>query len=248
MRHSTHGHISTSIDIVLPCYNPIDGWADNIITSFNKLKDALSPISVNLIIVNDGSNPPIREESISRLKTAIPQLSWLDQHPNQGKGAALREGMKSCQSEFIVFTDIDFPYTMDSTIGLCQEVMKNEGDIVVGQRRKKYYEKTPWQREAISKLLKAFNKHILRIPVSDTQCGLKGFNRKGLAAFRQTSVNRYLFDLEFLIIAGTKKHRLTVVPFDVELREGVTFSKLNFKILLTESQNIIRIVLKKWFG
>ncbi|MDX1685715.1 MAG: hypothetical protein R3275_10805, partial [Saprospiraceae bacterium] len=139
-------------------------------------------------------------------------------------------------------------YTLPTTAGLIKELLKENADVVVGQRKAKYYEKTPLMRKLVSKFLRLFNRYILRIPVTDTQCGLKGFNRKGLEAFLATSVNRYLFDLEFLILAGSKKYDLSVRPFIVELREGVNFSKLNLKILFTESFNIIRIVFKKWFG
>lgn len=238
----------TEIDIVLPCYNPPEGWIDRVIDGYHQLSQGLQGTDVHLIIVNDGSNPPITQADVRQIEENVDKFLWVDQQPNRGKGAALRTGMKHCRSEFIVFTDIDFPYTMDSNIGLCEALLTGEADVVVGQRKKKYYEKTPWQREFISKLLKGINKYILRIPVTDTQCGLKGFNRIGLKAFLDTSVNRYLFDLEFLILAGSRKYNLTVKPFVVELREGVTFSKLNLKILFTESFNIIRIIFKKWFG
>lgn len=156
--------------------------------------------------------------------------------------------MKTSTAEHVVFTDIDFPYTFESTLGLCKAVLSGESDIVVGQRKARYYEKTPWQREFISKLLKVFNKYILRIPVTDTQCGLKGFNKKGLEIFNTTTVNRYLFDLEFLILAGSRKHQLKITPLEVELRNEVTFSKLNSNILLTEGWNVLRILVKKWFS
>ena len=156
--------------------------------------------------------------------------------------------MKESTADYIVFTDIDFPYTFESTLGLCKAVLSGDADIVVGQRKARYYEKTPWQREFISKMLKVFNKYVLRIPVTDTQCGLKGFNKKGLEIFNTTSVNRYLFDLEFLILSGSRKHQLKIAPFEVELREDVTFSKLNTNILFTEGLNVMRILIKKWFS
>ncbi len=208
----------------------------------------MSDTSLSLIIVNDGSSQGIDKKDIDQLKENIPSLTWIDQQPNQGKGAALRKGMKTSTAEHVVFTDIDFPYTFESTLGLCKAVISGESDIVVGQRKARYYEKTPWQREFISKLLKVFNKYILRIPVTDTQCGLKGFNKKGLEIFNTTTVNRYLFDLEFLILAGSRKHQLKIAPLEVELRDEVTFSKLNSNILLTEGWNVLRILVKKWFS
>jgi glycosyltransferase involved in cell wall biosynthesis len=200
-----------------------------------------------LIIVNDGSSN-IDEAEISLLKNSIKSLTWINQFPNKGKGAALRCGVDQSDSDFVIFTDIDFPYTFESTLDLCKALLSDTADVVVGEREDKYYDQTPWQRKFVSKLLKAFNKNILRIPVNDTQCGLKGFNKRGKTVFLKTTVNRYLFDLEFLILAGAKKYGLNTAPIPVTLRAGVTFSKLNPKIILHESTNIIKIVLVKWFG
>ena len=165
---------------------------------------------------------------------------------NKGKGAALRLGMSEASGELLVFTDIDFPYTLESTIALIQSLISKEGDIVVGQRAPKYYEKTPWQRKVVSKLLKSFNKNILRVPVADSQVGLKGFNRKGLDVFMQTTINRYLFDLEFLILASRKTRGLMIKQVPVTLRDDVVFSKLNWKILSSEWMNVLRITFTTW--
>ncbi|MDX1684893.1 MAG: glycosyltransferase family 2 protein, partial [Saprospiraceae bacterium] len=225
---------STSVDLVLPCYNPPPQWASNIVESFNKLEELLPQCTLQLIIVDDGSDPVLPEDQINFIREKIPGLRWIKQVPNKGKGAALRRGVMAGTSSYTVFTDIDFPYTLPTTAGLIKELLKENADVVVGQRKAKYYEKTPLMRKLVSKFLRLFNRYILRIPVTDTQCGLKGFNRKGQQAFSETTVNRYLFDLEFLILAGSKKYDLSVRPFIVELREGVNFSKLNLKILFTE--------------
>lgn len=235
-----------SLDIVLPCYNPIKGWEDIVIENFRRLEERMSSCQLSLTIVNDGSSQPIDDAAVLKIHKAFPNFRWLVQQPNQGKGAALRFGMKNSLSDYLVFTDIDFPYTFESTLGVCQAVVEEKGDVVVGQRQKRYYKKTPWQRKLISRMLKKFNKYILQIPVTDTQVGLKGFNRKGLKVFLNTSVNRYLFDLEFLILSTRKKNNLSIHPYIVELRDHVVFSKLNAKILLAEVGNIARIFLTAW--
>lgn len=234
------------LDLVLPCYNPLEGWHMGIIDNMATLSSALSDTTIHLIIVNDGSKVDIPKADIDAIRKAVPHFTWVDQRPNAGKGAALRRGMQESKADFVVFTDIDFPYIPDSTLSVCQSVLEGDSDIVVGQRAPRYYEKTPWQREVVSKLLKAFNKHILRIPVSDTQCGLKGFNKKGKEVFLETTINRYLFDLEFLILASRRKRNLKIEPQMVTLRDDVVFSKLNLSILTSEVKNIIRIIFTAW--
>ena len=84
--------------------------------------------------------------------------------------------------------------------------------------------------------------NLLRLQVTDSQCGLKGFDNAGKSIFLETKIERFLFDLEFLLLA---KNRVTVTPVPVVLREGVVFSKVGWKILATEGRNFIRLFLNK---
>lgn len=81
------------------------------------------------------------------------------------------------------------------------------------------------------------------MPVTDTQCGLKGFNQKGKDMFLQTKINRYLFDFEFIYNVCRNKS-LQYQTVEVQLKENVVFSKMKFKILLQESFNLIKVLLK----
>lgn len=234
-----------TIDIVLPCYNPLEDWAETVVSHFLDITRQI-PHDIQLIIVNDGSSKPLLPEKIDLIRESVPQLKWIEQHPNKGKGAALRRGMTESNAEISVFTDVDFPYTTDSTVRLIHSLLDQKGDIVVGQRRKNYYEKTPWQRKMISQMLKWFNKNVLRIPVTDTQVGLKGFNAAGRSAFLRTTVNRYLFDLEFLILASRRGEGLTIAPVEVELRDNVVFTKLSLKTLMPELRSIVPLFFRAW--
>ena len=96
----------------------------------------------------------------------------------------------------------------------------------------------------VSKILQRFIKILFpSLPVSDTQCGLKGMNEKGKNIFLQTKINRYLFDLEFILYSSKNHLKIRAIP--VELREGIVFGRMNYKILLHESKNLWNILRKK---
>ena len=82
----------------------------------------------------------------------------------------------------------------------------------------------------------------LRLPTSDSQCGLKCFDKKGKEVFLSTQIDRFLFDLEFLVLAS-KKADLSISTVAVELREGVKFSRVGWQILLTEAINFLKILI-----
>ncbi len=161
---------------------------------------------------------------------------------NCGKGHALREGVKAATGDLIIYTDIDFPYTHDSFLKIYSALKNEDADIAIGIRGEKYYSRLPKARMRISKLLRWFIKKFLRIPTDDTQCGLKGFNQKGKEVFLQTTINRYLFDLEFIFLSA--RNNLSIKTVEVELRPDIVLSKMNWKILLQEFGNFLKIFVR----
>ena len=234
------------LDIVLPCYNPLADWSERVVTAFKDIEKALPNVALYLYVVNDGSLKNVEGKHIEFLKQAIPNFRFVTYETNQGKGYALRKGIAETQNNWCIYTDIDFPYTEASFLAIYKALTKNQADIVVGKRETSYYKNVPLLRIWISKSLKWFIKNLLRLPITDTQCGLKGFNKKGKAIFLKTEINRYLFDLEFVFLAARVK-TITLKPVIVQLKPGIVFSTMSFKILSQEGWSFLKIFVKSWF-
>lgn len=232
---------SPSVDIILPCFNPQKDWATIVVDAFKMIESDAKNWIPNLIIVNDGSTQEVNENDIIYIQESIPSLKWISYQKNKGKGFALRKGVEESSSDFIILTDIDFPYTHQSLMSLVKVLIKKDSDVIAGERSNKYYEHTPYTRKIISKFLKSIVKDFLKIKVTDTQCGLKGMTKEMGSLFLSTNINRYLFDIEFLWLAG-KKHKVVAIP--VKLKDNIVFSKMNLKILLIEGFNFIRFFIK----
>ena len=229
----------TSLDIILPAYNPLPGWEDIVIGRFQSLVKALPDFKIRLFIVNDGSQRLDENHSAGVIQEVIPDLQWISYKENRGKGYALRQGVKNSTSDFVVYTDIDWPYTEESMIGVIQ-TLTGSADAVIGKRDENYYTHLPRARRRISRLLRNFNAKLLRLKVDDTQAGLKGFRKNIKDIFLSTTIDRYLFDLEFIYLISAKKE-IKVVGYPIALRPGITFSKMNRKILFQEARNFLKI-------
>lgn len=229
--------------LVLPCYHPPLHWAENILNSLERLRPLLPPATVlHLYVVNDGAPTGVQDADIDLLRQALPdQFTYLAYPLNQGKGHALRTGIAQVTEPYCVFTDIDFPYQEHSVADLYELLLSSGADVVVGVRDDAYYAAVPPARRRVSRLLRRLTRHLLRLPVEDTQCGLKGFNTAGRQLFLRTTTKRYLFDLEMLFLAA-RDARLRVTSVAVELKPNIVFSRLNPRILLTESVNFARIL------
>src|SRR5690606_35029923 len=153
---------------------------------------------------------------------------------------AVRYGVMKAESEFIIYTDIDFPYTVDSFVQIWARLQQNY-DIVAGVKDEAYYKNVPKIRVSISVFLRKVIGFFFSMPITDTQCGLKGFNERGKAVFVKTTINRYLADLEFVYKAFRSKEKLKIAAQPVSLREGVIFRRMNWKILMGEGWNFLRI-------
>lgn len=229
------------LNIVLPCYNPTVGWLENIAKSLQQIEQYTG--SIELIIVNDGSTTTNTEECIAFF-AAYPHIKFHSYTTNKGKGYALREGVKQAKGELIIYTDIDFPYTQQSFEHI-HEALKAGADVAIGIRGKDYYTHLPKARIYISKFLRFLIRTMLRIPTDDTQCGLKGFNQKGKNVFLQTTINRYLFDLEFIFLSS--KQKLNIQTVEVELRPDIQLSTMRISVLLHEGVNFLSVLWRRLY-
>ncbi len=233
---------ATSLDIILPCFNPPPGWANNIINVYKEISVKIPGVTIKLFIINDGSSK-IDAMEIDKINTITGGIKFISYSLNKGKGYALRKGVNESNAELVIYTDIDFPYTTLSFIKIWDQLNDGKTDIAVGVKNDNYYKHVPFSRRVISKILRSCTKFILKLKVSDTQCGLKGFNYKGKEVFLKTKINRYLFDLEFIFLAS-KNNAMALHPVEIELKENIQFSSMRSGVLISEGINFIKIFFK----
>jgi len=228
-----------SLTIVLPCYNPETNWHQNLLQQFEAVCKQLQDFEIDLILVNDGSKTQINTE-VEYVKQIIPNFTYIHKKVNQGKGAAIRSGVKAAKGEYIVYTDIDFPYTCQSFINITQALVDYE--IAIDTRDNTYFHTIPKHRAFISKFLKFMIKASLQLPTSDKQGGLKGMRASIKPLFLRTEINRYLFDLEFLFLATREKKSIGIQS--IELRNETEVKKMNLWVVSKEISNFMKLFLK----
>ena len=230
------------ISLILPCYNPPPDWEKVVWDNYNSFSKNL-PDPLQLIVVLDGKSVNATEQTLRLLKQRIPELVVVDYPQNRGKGYAIRQGVAKATGDIIIYTDVDFPYTAGSMFAIYQRLNNNECDVAVGVKNESYYTHVPFVRRLISRWLRFVVRVFLSMPITDTQCGLKGFKREIAPLFLETTIDRYLFDLEFVRNCyKSKKYR--VLPIPVALNENVHFRKMNFRILFPEMLSFVRLLFR----
>lgn len=231
------------IDLILPCYNPPSGWDRRVVECLDNLSKRNESVQFRVLVVSDGSVRGFENSVCSYLCEKIKDIEIITYHVNKGKGHALRTALGYSSSEYIIYTDYDFPYTEDSFCDVVEALLSRDFDIIVATRTTAYRKNLPPFRRFLSKSSHLCNKWLLGLDITDTQGGLKGFTSRGRSVFLQTTVNGFLFDTEFIYKA--KKRRLQVKAVQAAIREDIQVSDFGFGVLKQEFKNLISIIKQK---
>ncbi|MBW1862040.1 MAG: hypothetical protein JRJ02_06665, partial [Deltaproteobacteria bacterium] len=158
---------------------------------------------------------------------------------NRGKGYAVRQALKNSEADFLVYTDIDFPFETKGIVKAFRELKKG-ADVVAGQRIRVSKEGSGFKRVFFSVIWRFFVKFFMRLPVKDTQCGLKGLSKKGKEILLDTRLNRYLFDFEF-IVRSIRSPNINIREIVVDPKPGIEPTQMKLRLFLLEAVDIFRV-------
>ncbi len=115
------------LSIIIPCFNEektIEKIINNILEQ--EYKD------IEIIVVDDFSNDKTRHILKNSLSTKIDKLIF--HSTNQGKGAAIRTGIKETTGEIILIQDADLEYDPHEYTKLINPILSGRADVVYGSR------------------------------------------------------------------------------------------------------------------
>ncbi len=157
------------ISVVIPVYNEIGSLPELV----KQLKDALKSFSpYEILFIDDGSS----DGSLEFLKTLSEQeefVSLIQFHRNYGKAAALSEGFKYADGDYIVTMDADLQDDPAEIQNLIQKL--EEGfDLVSGWKKER---KDPLSKTFPSKIFNIVTRLVTGVKIHDFNCGLKIYKK-----------------------------------------------------------------------
>ncbi|MCX8083277.1 MAG: glycosyltransferase family 2 protein, partial [bacterium] len=109
------------LSIIIPVYNE-----ENTINKvLEKIKDIDFEIEKEIIVVDDGSTDTTRN-ILSRLQITNCKLHIIYHEKNQGKGAAIKTGIKNSTGDIIAIQDADLEYDPLELKYLLKPIMDNK--------------------------------------------------------------------------------------------------------------------------
>jgi glycosyltransferase involved in cell wall biosynthesis len=115
------------ISIVIPAYNE-EASIGKLLEIIGRVDTEVIGFSKEIVVVNDGS-----KDGTERVVSAFPNVRLFNQVPNQGRGAALKRGIKEATGNYILFQDADLEYSPEDYPALLQTLGQGV-DCVYGNR------------------------------------------------------------------------------------------------------------------
>lgn len=215
-----------SITIVVPAWNEAARIGPALDELFGYLRrkgpareggrsaDELGPWDV--LLVDDGSSDGTAElvEARQEAQGKHPRLRVL-RRPHQGKGAAVRAGMLAATGDLVVFTDADLATPPDQ-LPLLTDALRDH-DLALGSRVQPDGTDRRTSQPAFRRALGRFFRLLAGIwatgPVSDTQCGFKGFHGDvARDLFARQRIESIVFDAEIIHLARRRGYTNAIVP------------------------------------
>ncbi len=199
------------ISVIVPAYNEAHHIVDNVKHVIRILDDAARDFEI--LIVDDGS----KDQTYNKALEACRHLSHVNvvrAQSNNGKGSALKYGFEFVTGDFVAFLDADLDLSPIQILTLFNFLKENNADVAIGSKRhpnsKLDY---PPTRKLMSNVYYYLIKILFRLPLRDTQTGIKLFKFKVLEdVFPKVLAKKYAFDLELLANAHRLGYKIVEAP------------------------------------
>lgn len=200
-----------------------------------------------LVIVDDGSKDGTAAlvEAWSRKE---PRIRLVRLPRNQGKGAAVREGMLAAKGDWRLFRDADSSTAM-SELEKFLPLMVG-ADVVIASRRVAHSNIARHQaplRELMGKGFTMICRLLLVWEIRDYTCGFKLFSaRAAQEIFSRQRLERWAFDAEILYLAKRLGYKIVQQPVTWQDEEG---SKVRLaRDAVNSFFEILQVLLTAWTG
>jgi glycosyltransferase involved in cell wall biosynthesis len=211
------------LSVIIPCYNEVS----TIEAIVEAVRRAPWP-DIEIIVVDDASTDGTRDKLKGPLAGRIDRVEL--HAVNQGKGAALRSGIRLATGDVVIIQDADLEYDPSQYPRLVAPIAENRADVVFGSRfmgaephRVLYF----WHRIG-NGLLTLFSNMCTNLNLTDMETCYKVFRREIIQAI-PIEENRFGFEPEITAKVARMGCRIYEVGISYYGRTYAEGKKIGYK-------------------
>jgi len=220
------------LSVVIPVYNEL-ATIEQVLANVVAV-----PIPKEIIIVDDASTDGTRQ-LLSQYEAAK-DIHVIFKPVNEGKGAALRTGLRRASGDIVVVQDADLEYDPKDILTIVRPIISGQADVVYGSR---FLDRKPegssWLHRLGNGALTKLSNWTTGLDITDMETGYKAFRREVLKSF-EIQQPRFGFEPEVTARIARRKHRIYEVPISYSPRGYAEGKKIGLADLFSTLYCILR--------
>lgn len=224
---------SFMLSVVIPVFNEIE----TILPVLARVRSL--PLPTEIVVVDDCSTDGTRQ--ILRRLEHIAGLTILYKEKNEGKGAALRDGMAEAKGDIIIVQDADLEYDPRDIPALIEPILFGKADVMYGSRflDSRLAQNSSGVHRWGNRLLTMASNVTTGLGLTDMETCYKAFRRNALRGM-EIKQNRFGFEPEITAKIARRQFRVQELPIRYDARGWEEGKKIGIRDALSALWCIVR--------
>lgn len=200
----------TILTVVIPCYNE-EGAIEIFIS---ELLSFCVEKPYKILVINDGSKD--KTNFLLKEYENNKQIKIISHKVNKGYGAAVKTGIKNCDTEYCITLDSDGQHSVADIDRLLNSIISKDADMIIGSRKgeisnSRFRDFGKW-------IIRNFAKIFMKLNIYDINSGMRIFRRDVILNYLHLLPDSFPFcDISSLIFIYNK-HLIYEEPIEVKKR------------------------------
>ncbi len=222
------------LTVIVPAFNEVD----NLEIFLTPLIDHCRENNWRIILVNDGSTDNTREY-LKNFENE-PVLSVFHHKLNKGYGAAIKSGIRACETEFLITFDADGQHYLEDIDKLRNFLIENDADMVVGSR--KGLKSSSHFRGIGKSIIRLIASIMMTVPVHDINSGMKIYRTELAKKYLYLTTDTMSFSDVITLVFINNRHLVLEEPIRIKERTSGK-STIGFQTAFQTVMEILHIVI-----
>ncbi|MEO6000462.1 MAG: glycosyltransferase family 2 protein [Chitinophagaceae bacterium] len=221
------------LTIVIPAYNE----ENSLRTYLPEVLEHCKNKNYKLIIVNDGS----KDKTVCVLhqwQQSYCLLKVISHKLNKGYGAAIKTGIRSCETEFVITIDADGQHCLEDIDKLFHKITTTDADMVVGNRGS---QSSSYYRSVGKWLIRRIAKILMPLNIVDINSGIKVYNTELAKLYIRLCPNTMAYSDIITLFFISQRHLVLETGVNIKPRKSGQ-STISTKTAFETVKEIINIV------